>query len=128
MQAIMSEAGSEAAGRLVKDQASFVRQTAVVIAEEFVDTPDPAPQPIDLRTDFFLRRRPEQTRDEMLAYWGENHKQLFLSLQSALEYRAYNQLHVRSAPDLTTVAKRFGGSNTEEYDGVAEVCSPISGS
>ena len=122
VQAIMSEAGSEAAGRLVKDQASFVRQTAVVIAEEFVDAPDPAPQPIDLRTDFFLRRRPEQTRDEMLAYWGKNHKQLFLSLQSALEYRGYNQLHVRSAPDLTTVAKRFGGSNMEEYDGVAEVC------
>ena len=67
----MSEAGAAAAGRLLKDQASFVRQTAVVITEEFVDAPDPAPQPLDLRVDFFLRRRPELTRDEMLAYWGE---------------------------------------------------------
>jgi len=122
IQAIMSEAGAAAAGRLLKDQASFVRQTAVVVAEEFVDAPDPAPQPRDLRTDFFLRRRPGLTRDEMLAYWGESHKQLVLSLQSALEYRAYNQLHVRSALDLTTVAQRFGGGNAEEYDGVAELC------
>jgi hypothetical protein len=122
VQAIMSEAGAAAAGRLLKDQASFVRQTAVVITEEFVDAPDPAPQPLDLRVDFFLRRRPELTRDEMLAYWGETHKQLVLSLQSPLEYRAYNQLHVRSALDFTTVTQRFGGGNTEEYDGVAELC------
>ena len=93
-----------------------------MIAEEFVDAPDPAPQPRDLRTDFFLRRRPELTREEMLAYWGDSHKQLFLSLQSVLEYRAYNQLHVRSVLDLATVAQRFGGGDAEEYDGVAEVC------
>ena len=122
VQAIMSEAGAAAAGRLLKDQASFVRQTAVVIAEEFVDAPDPAPQPVDLRVNFFLRRRPELTRGEMLAYWGDTHKRLVLSLQSAVAYRAYNQLHVRSALDFTAVVQHFGDSNTEEYDGVAELC------
>jgi len=126
LRARVSTKDQEKEGYSIPAQCGLLRDYAAgrgfVIAEEFVDAPDPAPQPRDLRTDFFLRRRPELTREEMLAYWGDSHKQLFLSLQSVLEYRAYNQLHVRSVLDLATVAQRFGGGDAEEYDGVAEVC------
>ncbi len=122
VQALTSEAGTAAARRLVEDHTPRVRRTEVVTSEEFVAAPDPAPGPMDARTVFFLRRRPEMTREEMLGYWGDSHKKTVLSLQSNLKYRAYNQLHVRSAPELTAVAQRFEGAAAEEYDGVAELC------
>ncbi len=122
VQALMSEAGTAAARRLVEDQAPRVRRTEVVTSEEFVAAPDPGPAPMDARTVFFLRRRPDLTRQEMLGYWGESHKRLVLSLQNDLKYRAYNQLHVRSAPELAAVAQRFESSAAEEFDGVAELC------
>ena len=122
LQALASEAGSAAARRLVEDQSLLVRRTEVVTAEELVVAPDPAPASKDVRTVFFLRRRPELTREEMLGYWGDNHKRLALSVQSALNYRAYNQLHVRSGPELTAVVHEFEGASAEEFDGVAEIC------
>jgi EthD domain len=122
VQALMSEAGTAAARRLVEDQTPRVRRTEVVTAEQFVAAPDPAPPLMDARTVFFLRRRPEMTREEMLGYWGDSHKKTVLSLQSDLKYRAYNQLHVRSAPELAAVVHRFEGAAAEEFDGVAELC------
>ena len=122
VQALMSEAGTAAARRLVEDQTPRVRRTEVVTADQFVAAPDPAPAMMDTRTVFFLRRRPELTRQEMLDYWSGSHKRLVLSLQNDLKYRSYNQLHVRSAPELAAVAQRFESSVAEEFDGVAELC------
>ena len=122
VQAFLSDAGGETAQRLIEDQAPWVRRTAVVTAEEFIDAPDPAPAPVETRTTFFLRRRPDLTRDQMLSYWGTTHKQLVLSLQADLKYRAYNQLHARSIPDSAAVAQRLQASPGEEFDGVAELC------
>jgi hypothetical protein len=122
VQALASDAGTAAARRLAENQTEWVRRTVVVTAEELVVAPDPAPASKDVRTVFFLRRRPELTREEMLGYWGDNHKRLALSVQSALKYRAYNQLHVRSGPELVAVAQKFEGASAEEFDGVAEIC------
>ena len=122
LQALRAEAGGAAAQRLVEDQAPRVRRTEVVISEEFVAAPDPAPAPKEARTVFFLRRRPEMTREEMLGYWGDSHKKTVLSVQSALKYRAYNQLHVRSAPEFAAIVQQFRGAAAEEFDGVAELC------
>ena len=117
--ALTSEAGAEAARRLVEDQSTYVRRTAVVTAEEFVAVDDPALPFPRLRNAFFLRSRPGMTREEMLARWGSSHKKLFLSLQRALKYREYEQLHVRSAPELSAVVQNLGGSAGAEFHGVA---------
>ncbi|MFQ6021416.1 MAG: EthD domain-containing protein [Acidiferrobacterales bacterium] len=119
VEALSSEAGVDAARRLVEDHTPFVRRTAVVTAEEFVAAEDPALRSPRITTVFCLRSRPGMTREEMLAYWGESHKQLVLSLQRALKYRAYDQLHVRSAAELSAVVEKLGGSAGEEFDGVA---------
>jgi hypothetical protein len=121
LQALTSAAGVDAARRLIEDHAPRVRRTAVVTAEEFVASADPAPQSPEIRTVFFLRSRRDMTRAEMLGYWGTGHKRLVLSVLGDLKCRAYNQLHVRSAPDLSDVVERFGGSAGEEFDGVAEL-------
>jgi hypothetical protein len=122
IQGLMSEAGTVAVRRLVEDQTPRVRRTEVVTAEEFVVATDPAPAAKEARTVFFLRRRPELAREEMLRYWGENHKRLVLSVQNGLKYRAYNQLYVRSAPEFAALVQKFGGIAAEEFDGVAELC------
>lgn len=121
-QAFLSEAGAATARRLIEDQAPWVRRTAVVTAEKFIDAPDPAPAPVETRTTFFLRRRPDLIREQMLSYWGTTHKQLVLSLQADLKYRAYNQLHVRSTPDFGAVAQCLEATPCDEFDGVAELC------
>lgn len=121
VEALTSEAGVDAARRLVEDNTPWVRRTAVVTAEEFVAAADPEPHFPRISTMFCLRARPGMTREEMLAYWGETHKQLVLSLQHALRYRGYDQLHVRSAPELSAVVEKLGGSAGEEFDGVAEL-------
>ena len=120
--AITSPAGTVAVGRLTADHAPWVRRTEVVTSEKIVAAPDPAPRPVDVRTVFFLRSRPELTREAMLTYWRDSHMKLVLSLQDALKYRAYNQLHVRSDAGLSDVILRFGGNPGEEFDGVAELC------
>jgi hypothetical protein len=117
--AMTAEAGIGAARRLVEDQAPRARRTAVVIAEEFVAAHDPSVPASRISTQFFLRGLEE--RQEMLHYWATSHKELFLSLQSALKYRAYSQLHVRSAAELSAVKELLGGDVGEDFDGVATV-------
>jgi hypothetical protein len=118
--ALASAASKRAASQLAADHAKVSRHSAVVVAEYFVSVPRPAAPP-GATTLFFLRTVPGMTRDQMLDYWGNSHKQLFVSLQPTLGYVAYAQLHVRSGPDVTSVAQTLGDAGGVEFDGVAEV-------
>ncbi len=117
---LMTQQGKEAAQQLVADQGSSVASTTVITTEEFViDKPASLSFP-RINNMFFLRSPGDMTRETMLNYWSTEHKELVQSKQSALRYRAYDQLHVRSSPDLSTVVETLGGRvSLEEFDGIA---------
>jgi len=117
---LTSPAGREAAGRLVDDHRSRVRRTAVVVAEELPVAVDAVPRFERIATIFCLRTPPGMTREEMLEYWGSNHRQLVSSLERPLGYIAYDQLHCRSGDDVQEIAGLFGGTG-DEFDGVAHL-------
>lgn len=117
--AVTSGRGRDAARRLIEDHVSRVRRTAVITAEEFVAAAAPTGGLPRIRVMFCLRSPPSLGREKMLAHWGASHKELVLSLQGALKYRLYDQLHVRSGPELSEVVEVFGGSSGQEFDGVA---------
>jgi len=119
IQALVSQAGAEAGARLAADGKQWARRTAAITAEVFVANEDPTLRTPRIVTLFCLRTLSSMTREQMLDYWGRSHKKLVMSLQAALKYREYDQLHVRSAPELTTVVENLGGSTGEEFDGVA---------
>lgn len=119
LHSLTSQAGAEAGSRLAADGKRWVRRTAVITAEVFVANEDSTLRYPRIVTLFCLRTLSSMTREQMLDHWGTSHKKLVMSLQSALKYRKYDQLHVRSAPELTTVVENLGGSAGEEFDGVA---------
>ena len=116
---LMTQQGKEAAQQLVADQGSSVASTTVITAEEFV-IDKPASLSFPRINNMFLLRSPrDMTRETMLNYWITEHKALVQSKQSALRYRAYDQLHVRSSPELSVVVETLGGQVSEEFDGIA---------
>jgi hypothetical protein len=119
LHALTSQAGAEAGSQLAADGKRWVRRTAVITAEVFVANEDSTLRYPRIVTLFCLRALSSMTREQMLDYWGTSHKKLVMSLRSALKYRKYDQLHVRSAPELTTAVENLGGSAGEEFDGVA---------
>lgn len=66
--------------RLIEDAAPFVRHTAVMVAEEFMVTPDPIEFP-RIANLFCLRRPSQMSRQAMLNYWGAQQ----ISLQGTLK-------------------------------------------
>ena len=116
---LTTQPGREAAQQLVVDQGSSVASTTVITTEEFlVDEPASLSFP-RINNMFFLRSPGGMTRETMLHYWGTEHKKLVQSKKSALRYRAYDQLHVRSSPDLSAVVEILGSNVGEEFDGIA---------
>ena len=116
---LTTQQGEEAAQKLVADQDSSVESTTVITTEEFVVDESSSLSFPRINNMFFLRSPEEMTRETMLHYWGTEHKELVQSKQPALRYRAYDQLHVRSSPDLSAVAKILGSNVGEEFDGIA---------
>ena len=116
---LVTQQGKEAAQQLVTDQGSSAASTTVITTEEFVvDKPASLSFP-RINNMFFLRSPGDMTRESMLHYWSTEHQKLVQSKQSALRYRAYDQLHVRSSPELSTVVETLGGKVSEEFDGIA---------
>jgi len=116
VEAVTSDVGIAALKRLSADALGFVRQCAAVVAEVLPVYDDPSlgwPRTV---TVFCLRARPPMTRDSMLERWRTAHRELVLSLRPTLEYRKYDQLHARDAPDLATEAV---GVPIGTFDGVA---------
>lgn len=117
--AFTSAAGQQAAQQLVRDQTSTVRRTAIAIAERFAAVAAPALGYPRANILFCLRRSQSLTRAAMLDYWGTHHKTLVQSVQPALGYQAYDQLHVRSHPAFKTIIGALGSSVGEPFDGIA---------
>lgn len=116
---LTAQQGKDAVQQLLIDQKPYVEQTTAITTEEFV-VDKPASLSFPRINNMFLLRSPGgMTRETMLNYWGTEHKELVQSQQSALRYRAYDQLHVRSSPDLSAVAKILGSNVGEEFDGIA---------
>jgi hypothetical protein len=124
VEALRSPEGLRAAAALVRDQRGVSSFSVVVVAETFAVIADPAPRAQRIKHMFFLRGVPSITRAQMLDYWGTRHKVLFAQYQRALRYSGYEQLHVRSSPRLTDIAKLLGGREVPEFDGVAGVTYP----
>jgi uncharacterized protein (TIGR02118 family) len=63
---------------------------------------------------WFLKRRPEMSRDEFHRYWREQHGPLFCSVEPAQRYvTRYEQNH--AAPENHALS----GDDYDEYDGVS---------
>jgi hypothetical protein len=118
--ALASSAGTDALRRLADDQAPRTRRTVSVVTETHVPARDPHPPVPQVSLLFFLQSREKMTRREMLDYWETDHEELFLSLQDAMGYREYEQMHVRSPPSsvpLETLGTNAGAS----ADGIARI-------
>ncbi len=116
---LTTQQGREAAQQLLIDQKPYVEKTTGITTEEFVVVEPPSLSFPRINSMFFLRSPGGMTRETMLNYWGTEHKKLVQSKQSALRYRAYDQLHVSSSPDLSAVAKILGSNVGEDFDGIA---------
>lgn len=114
-----TQQGRSAAQQLLADQGLSLGQTTAIITEEFVVVEPPSQSFPRINNMFFLRSPGSMTRETMLNYWSTEHKELVQSKQSALRYRAYDQLHVRSSPDFSAVVQTLGSKVGEEFDGVA---------
>lgn len=69
---------------------------------------------------FCLRRRPDMSPEEFLAYWFEQHGPLVRSHAQALRIRRYVQLHpTDESPAALALRATRGGP--EPFDGVAEL-------
>lgn len=116
--ALTAPAGLAAAARLSADALGFVRHSVAVVADVLPAYDDPAlpwPRTVTL---FCLRARPPMTRPAMLERWGGAHKALVQSLQLALGYRRYDQLHARETIEIVPAFKALGVS-AGSFDGVA---------
>ncbi|MGB5712826.1 MAG: hypothetical protein WBM44_18185 [Waterburya sp.] len=107
---LTTQQGSETAQQLLANQEAYVERTTVITAEEFVVVEPPSLSFPRINNMLFLRSPGGMTRETMLNYWSTEHKELVQSKQSALRYRAYDQLHIRSSPDLSAVGKTLGGN------------------
>lgn len=121
LEALSSEAGGEALDELARDHAPRVRRTGVMIAEAIRAEPKREPRFPRVGTLFFLRRRGDMTREQMLACWGTSHKALVESLSGRLGYDAYNQMHNRADAELAGAAGRLASVSHDPFDGVAEL-------
>lgn len=119
--ALTSASGINAAHRLAEDHIPHVRRTAIVVAESFAVGPFQEPHFPRVVTMFFLKSALGMTREQMLNYWETSHKKLVVSLHPSLKYSAYNQMHVRSGSDLSSLTESLRGSTGEPFDGVAEL-------
>lgn len=117
-EALTSSAGSEAIRRLAEDQSSRTHRTVSFVTETHVPARAPESPVPQVSLLFFLRSREEMTRKEMLDYWETDHEELFLSLQDAMGYREYEQMHVRSPP---FSVDPLGSRADESVDGIARI-------
>ena len=69
---------------------------------------------------FSLRRRPDLTRDEFLAYWREQHAPLVSRHADVLRIRRYVQTHARTS-EVAAAQSAARGSELDVYDGQAEL-------
>jgi hypothetical protein len=67
----------------------------------------------------FLRRRPELSRAEFLAYWSGPHKDLAVSTAGVLRLQRYVQNHPAEHP-FAEVLRAGRGARAADFDGVAE--------
>jgi hypothetical protein len=119
--ALSTGAGTAYCARLVRDQRGVSCLSAVVVGETFQVVKDPAPGETRVKNMFFLRALPALGHDEMLKYWGSEHRQLFAGYQRELRYTGYEQLHVRRSPEFDRVVTLLGGRQIPAFDGVAGV-------
>lgn len=118
---LFTEQGRGAAQKLLANWGSSVQQTTAITTEEFVVVEPPSLSFPRISNMFFLRSPGGMTRETMLKYWSTEHKELVQSKHSALRYRAYDQLHVRSNLELSAVVKTLNSNVEEEFDGIAEL-------
>lgn len=119
--ALTSSSGSDAVHRLAEDQEAKTRLTVPLVLEARVPAQDPAPSFPQIVLLFFLRSWEDVTRTEMLEYWGTSHEELFLSLQDAVGYREYEQMHVRSRPAVSSPIEHVGTPANDPFDGIARM-------
>lgn len=122
--ALASRSAHEALHRLADDQATHAGHTRSLVADSRVPVPAPAASPAPISLLFFLRSWTDVPRDEMLDYWGSQHKALFVSLQEALGYREYEQMHVRSGPTPLSQIEPLGPPPSPPVAGIARITYP----
>lgn len=118
VQALTSGAGVAALERLSGDARPLVRHGTALLVEVLPLYEEAGlgwPRAV---TVFCLRARPPLTRETMLERWRTIHRRLVLSLQPALGYRHYDQLHVRAATELAPAAAALGVP-FGDFDGIA---------
>lgn len=120
VEALTSSSGTDALRRLADDQAPRTRRTVSFVTETHVPARDPDPPVPQVSLLFFLRSWEEMTRREMLDYWETDHAELFLSLQEAMGYREYEQMHVRSPPSSVPLDS-LGAYAGASADGIARI-------
>lgn len=121
MHGLLSPAARAGAAELVLDQQRWASATTVLVTDSIIGTTFERVPEVTTSTLFFLRAAAPLSRAEMLNYWGSQHKQLFLSKQSALGYGAYTQQHVRDDPALRELPQLWGDAGEAPFDGVASV-------
>ena len=121
LQAIASSAGIWAAQQLQQDAKPYVQKTLAIITEETIFASDPnstGPRLVNL---YSFRGVLSRHRMDVLNYWKTVHSKLALRLQAALNYRAYEQLHVQDGEEFQTLLQVFGESSETGFDGIASL-------
>lgn len=110
----------QGAAWLNADQRRWSRCTAALVTEIFEANQDTSSGQPRIVNFFCLRRHPsKKTREDMLRYWYDSHRELVLRLQRPLGYRHYLQHHVRSKPDWDRLVGMFGENLAGPFDALA---------
>lgn len=123
LNAWQSEEGKRAANELVALRTGLVERTSVMLGAEYVISSSGPSYPA-ARVMFCLRHRPEQSREEMFAYWLVSHGKLAASLAGKLGYDQYDQVHSDWSDRASSVAESLGASHLRRYDGMASLTYP----